>query len=709
MKRLIYSAVAIIFAGNILIGCDATDNDLQSGWDTNRTDSSNVTVDTLQGIDISMYEKARIFPGLVDTAIEAHVKDTIIPLDLSKTYRSMADLNLKFKNTKDTREMPQPIYSTGLYAGAGELITITVPDNVWGLTAQIGVQTDDLTSNDAGLREPIVYTQKSLYPGKNTVRSPLGGYLWILRDPNKTGDNQTGLKIENAYAAPDFILGKTNPQAWAEKVKATTVPWLDLRGEHFTFSVDRQHILQYIANDPQFPQKMEKALSVWNSLIRNFYSSFGFQENTSDIFSQIPQFPDRFVFDVQLEGNKVVRTDNPQALAMVQTNRLYDNLVNLDSLSNLKIFGIYGFLQQRYMPKNTPFSLFLQAADFVPLYRQAEWNKQNGFAENIGNLTVNFTDSLPKALSFAAADSSKYIAANSKDVPLFTLLPLIQLAKYASYYRKEAEWQFYNEVWTDSRRENAGGDTYFIKKLCSHYQMDFTPFFEHWGIDVSDAARTAAQQYPLLDKSIWKIDPLANNPYAEVKNIDAGSFRYRVDRSSWTYLSIDKEGQENEDSKNNHYTSYLFDGNKNTYWRNYLNGDDSPYEQPYYVIIDMGKYVNIDGFFFANGSAKYNAMVSGFTVQTTNSTGFDLEDYDKQTWITLGQVGTSSSPQKMTFNEQFFKFQNSSHNVRYLRLVFDKPNLFTPKSTGKTPEDFEKYHWNRRQAMAEFGVYYYKK
>lgn len=721
MKQLIYIAFVLMAAGQLLAGCDATDNDFDNGWDTNRTDSSNVTVDTLQGIDASMYEKARVFPGLVDTAKEVHVKDTVISLDLSKKYKSMVALNMKWQyasssRNSDTREMPQPIYSTGLYVGAGELITITIPDNVWGLTAQIGVQSDDLTSNNAGLREPIVYTQKTLYPGKNTLRSPLGGYLWILRDPNKLGDQQTSVKIENAYAAPDFILGRTNTDEWAKRVKATTVPWLDLRGEHFAFSVDRQYLVQYILNDAQFPQKMAKALTVWDGLISNYYDSFGFQEGAADPFYAMPQFQERFVFDVQLAGNKVTRVDNPQGLMMVQTNRLYDNLVNLDSLSTLNIKGIYPLLIAKYEPVVTPLRTLEAGADYVPAYRQAEANKKSGISSAVGDLMIGFTEKSPAALSYAAADSAKLMEHDFKstELPAYTLLPLVQLAKYAAQYRNEAEWTFYRQVWADCRKEDASSATesYFFQKLCDHYQVNFAPFFDQWGLTISDKARASAEQYPLLDKSIWNIDPLAVNPFAKVGSVDAGQFRHRVDRSSWEILAVDGQGRSNDDKDNGLGAENLLDGVKNgdkSCWRNYLSGDDSPYELPYYIVINMKQNVNIDGFYFANGNVWNGTFVSGFTVQTTNSSGFSLNEHDKQTWHNLGEVGTSSAPQKKTFNEQFFKFQNSSHNVRYLRLIFDKPNLATLESTGKSQADFDKYHWNRRQMMAEFGVYYYKK
>lgn len=712
MKQLIYIVFSLIIASNVLVGCDATENDLESGWDVNRSDSSNVTVDTLQGIDVSMYEKARVFPGLVDTLKEARIKDTLISLDLSQKYVSMQKLGLKVGT--DTREMPQPIYSTGLYAGAGELITITVPDNLWGLTAQIGVQTDDLSRNNAGLRESIVYTRKTLYPGKNTVRSPLGGYLWIVRDPNKIGDTQAILKVGNAYAAPDFILGKTNPRSWAERVKLTTVPWLELRGEHFAFSVDRQHMRQYLATDAQFPEKMEKALTVWDGLISKFYDSFGFKKDVSDDFYRMPKFQDRFVFDVQLVNNTVAHINNPQALMMVQNNRLYDNLVYLDSVSSLNIAGVYRQLRNKYKPHYYPFSTYYSSgssfstADIIPLYRQAEENVKHGLSKNVGDLFIGLSDNAPEVISYAAADSTKDIGhdiGSYKNVAAF--LQMLQLVKYAAHYRNEPEWQFYSQLWSDCRKENVTGvdDSYFFRKLCEHYATNFTPFFEHWGVNLTDAIRANASQYPLLDKAIWKIDPFADDPFAKVVDIDASKFKYKVGRSRWEIMALDKDGHLNE--ANNYPAANLIDNNKGSSWCNFMKGDDSPYELPYYILIDMGQYETIDGFYFANG---YNGdKVTGFKVQTTSGNNFHLQEHAHETWTTLGEVGTAAAPQNGHFNEQFFKFQNGPHTVRYLRLVFDRPNNLTPEKMDKTQAYFDKNHYSRRQEMYEFGVYYYRK
>ena len=95
-------------------GCDtAYKYDITDGIDNNGASEPDITIDTEGGIDVSMYEKARIFPGLVDTAKEERINATI-ELDLNKQYIDSITLGVS--------KVPQPIYSTGLYAGAGEQV-----------------------------------------------------------------------------------------------------------------------------------------------------------------------------------------------------------------------------------------------------------------------------------------------------------------------------------------------------------------------------------------------------------------------------------------------------------------------------------------------------------------------------------------------------------------------------------------------------------
>ncbi|MCD8317952.1 MAG: discoidin domain-containing protein [Paraprevotella sp.] len=729
MKHFIVNIAAsflglIGFSASLMLGsCEASDFYFEDGWDGNSADSSAVTVDTLQGIDVSMYEKARMFPGLVDTLVEHRIADTLVSFDLSRVYAGMKNLCLSTLSSSDTKEAPQPIYSTGLYAGAGELVTIYVPEGVWGLTVQIGMQSEDLTSNNAGLREPIVYIQKALYPGKNTVRSSLGGYIWLIRDRNTPGQDGTEIKFCGVYAAPDFIVGKTDKAEWVKKIRSTTVPWLDIQSTYMIISVERSRMEMYLSSDPDFAAKMEQAVKLWDNLIFYYYHSLGMNEGDTNIPEMIPQFADRFIFDVQLSANDTRSINNPQGLMFVKTSSFYDAMIGLDSVSNQHLFNVYNLFLSKYHPQSTPFSETYKETRFVPVYRWAEQNWNDGNSDRLGDVGISLTQTLPWALKFAAADTVKYKSTDldswwkengDYDKKVFGLLPLVQIAKYESHYRQEEEWNAYRTLWTRVRegKWSGGSDMTYITTLCDLLGVDLTSFFEHWGYTLPDEIRARVAQYPLLDKEIWKIDPAAADPFQKVGDYDVAHHPTRMDRTGWNIIALDSAGNTNEDIEYTNessklYVSNLIDGNPYSYWSSYLspkkdNYQDSPYSLPYYVVIDMGKTQSIDGFYYANGSTR---CVSSFRVQTTDASDFSLQDQASQTWRDIGKASQTTETARK--NERYVDFDAGKVSARYLRLVFDNNNLYTP-SKKDTLGLFEQYHQYRQQKMSEFGTYYYK-
>lgn len=196
-------------------------------------DSQNVaegTVDTnMKVIDKSMYAKARVFPGLVDQS-EPRVKDAQFTLDLNFTDQTAQNLRISVA--------PSPQYSTGYYAAPGELIKLVVPAGVEGLTVQIGAHTDNLGGKSPLLRDPVIYNRKLLVAGVNYIRNLYGGHIYILA--SFAYANPVTFSISGAVVSPDFILGQSVDADWVAKVKASQVPWLELRAKRVIFTIPRE-------------------------------------------------------------------------------------------------------------------------------------------------------------------------------------------------------------------------------------------------------------------------------------------------------------------------------------------------------------------------------------------------------------------------------------------------------------------------------------
>ena len=84
-----------------------------------------------------------------------------------------------------------------------------------------------------------------------------GGMIWIEKSKDVNGSADFVMEINGAYRSPDFIVGSTDVTAWVEQLRTTTVPWLELRGRHVAFSVQRERLLDMINDDPIIAEKIQ--------------------------------------------------------------------------------------------------------------------------------------------------------------------------------------------------------------------------------------------------------------------------------------------------------------------------------------------------------------------------------------------------------------------------------------------------------------------
>lgn len=672
--------------------------DIESGIEDDTSDSTNVTIATDEGIDVSMYESARIFPGLVDTLVDNTVNMTLT-LDLTKKYIPSYEL--------DMQQVPRPIYSTGLYAGAGELITITINDNTMGLSVIIGSHLDDLTDISPYLRLPVVTTSKQLFPGKNTIRNPLGGMIWIEKSKEVIGSADFTLEIDGAYRSPDFIVGSTDATAWVEQLRATTVPWLELRGRHVAFSVQRERLLDLIDHDPAIAERMPNTLQEWDKVVETYYYNYyDLQVGAQDISKRAPDFPERVVLDVELLDHLYIRNAD-YGVVTLNTNYILNELTNYQTLKSGNSVAIFKALYRNYSfrsLKSPWWSDVSAAAEVIPLYRMAE----NGLKEDgypIGDIFPeegsSIVEQFPKALAYADTDSSRWIAADisSSVRSAYALASLVQLGNY-----KSNDWAFYielNRMIKDRVSVDHSTSTYFFEALCDYFKEDFSPFFEHWGYSLTDEAREYASKYPLMSKAMWKYSPLADDPSSSVTDFSSEGYRYRNNRADWTISALDANGSDNFSSNKN--ADRLLDADRSTDWTSYDNNDKNTPPLPYYLFIDMKETTDINGVFLAGNNN--DKGVTKLIIETPVNQGEIIKDpLDRNiVWREIMQIDSIAHPELLKIkNESFYDFP-SREQVRYLRIKLPDPN----RKSDWNETDMTNFKF-RVQSFNEFGTYYYK-
>lgn len=637
------------------------------------------------GIDVSHYDRARIFPGLVDTLTEKRIDEASVDIDM--TYRVVAAANVNLSITSPA------IYSTGLYAGAGEKITILLDDDVKGLSVQIGSQSRDLSSLSGVSyleRDSKIVTSMPLFKGKNEIRNPYGGYIWIKR----SGEASSGvvpLRIQGAYAAPDYKLGETDAAEWIEKIKATTVPWIELRGKQIVFSVPVQYMKLKVQSDGQsYVNRLEEALALWDDWVLCYHEFYGLDGAEPETFPR-PDFPVRAVMDAHLLTERYSYISDTN-IELLRTEELIDMIADPDQIkmSAQNTAHVIGWMQQKMFDQTYWPSEALES--FKDMYRlipnfyflQKHGWGNNGQSHTLSSYTlsgadrtvINTTqynldaDVFDNLISWAKADScklysieAKSFSQNKKDYWPAALSIYSAILNYKQEGTGKDGWKFFaylNRFLMDQSQNvsifyRLSMHEAMITCLTSYFERDFTPLFDHWGIEISDAKRIEALEYRPVEKKVWEYNPLEDNETADfdgkVFYTQSGRIPFRHLRREWTAAAYSGEGENLKASNysfvySNKVKKYdtpynLFDGDRQTLWSSYSdpygeytdeNGDKHyPYkidnlyynattpEFPYFIVVQPGEQaIDMDGVYLALGNTEVSGIYNG-----------DVKDYDK--------------------------------------------------------------------------------
>ncbi|MDB5143646.1 MAG: hypothetical protein JWQ66_2359 [Mucilaginibacter sp.] len=670
MKKIGVLFILISICSGIFISCKKYKYNFADGYDTPASTGSVDTTDL--GTDRSLYPQARIFPGLV-TDSQPRIADTSIVFNFNYTYVPATTLGVSY--------VPLPIFSTGLFAPAGELVEIDVPSGLFGLTVQAGSQSDNLTGQIPYRRDPIVSTVKALFPGKNTIRNLYGGYIWI-KPSNAVGTPVT-IHFKRAVSTNDFILGTTtNIAEWQHRVLASGVPWLELRSQHAAFSVSRDYIVRGIQDGTL--DVIDKTMAEWDKvLVEDYYKLSGLTPGNQNLQFRAPELPERFVLDIQTKGGVYIH--NGQPIVAESADYWFDEWTNLNTLISGNSSGTYKQISLNY--QSSAASFWWAGAQPSVLYfnvvKTALRNNQPVPTLSGLGTAASLPTIVPVALTYANSGAGKYIdkdsvssvAANSAT---FKLVPFLQLFSrirnpatnedgfgLIPYLAQKAQTISFAGL-SDMSKIN-----FFFTALCDYGQMDYSRFFDAWGIPISTITRSAvAKKYkPIADK-IWLYNPLTKQYGADLYPLRMT--RIYNDRVNWLYNASDFAN--NEGALN--ITSAMGDGDPNTYWHACYSGCSplaSPVPPPHIINIDMAEAIKISGFYVTQRYG--NRRTTDVTVEYST---------DNSNWTSLGNF-----PLKDKNGAQEFVLPHTV-NLRYMRVTIAHNS----------------YDGQLYSALAEIGTFY---
>jgi len=364
-------------------------------------------------------------------------------------------------------------HSTGLYAVAGEPVTVTLPpesENL-GLRLRIGSTTCDNTRHDHWERAPKVDLEVPLKTAATTVSSPFGGLVYIVVPDHVDAPPHTTLKvtIANACRAAWFKVGRDTPDAWRRTIRSAPAPWTELESDTIILTV---------------PADVARTLDDPSPLLQ-------FWKRVADLDAKLTAVPterrsaERFVADVQLCAGWM-HAGYPIMIPVSTTKDLVD-------LDLLRTKGDWGF------------------------FHELGHNHQNGdwtFA-GTGEVTVNFftlydlehicgipprktrmgEEKIQKQVrKWVAADKSHETWCGEPFLALETFVRLQQTYGWSAFEKLFAE---YRTLSKDQRPKNDDEKRdQWVTRLSRITGQNIAAVFDAWNIPISDDARQACAYYP---------------------------------------------------------------------------------------------------------------------------------------------------------------------------------------------------------------------
>jgi hypothetical protein len=148
-------------------------------------------------------------------------------------------------------------HSTGLYAAAGDVITVHCPPHTkeQNITIRIGCHSDQLYQKKEWKRAPDICREFIIDSELVRIASSFGGLIYVdVKEEMDIG--VLDFIIENAVLAPRFILDETDINDWQNIIRNYPAPWAEFQSKYVIHSVPSSYARTVI--DPR------PALQTWD-------------------------------------------------------------------------------------------------------------------------------------------------------------------------------------------------------------------------------------------------------------------------------------------------------------------------------------------------------------------------------------------------------------------------------------------------------------
>ncbi|MBI3098781.1 MAG: hypothetical protein HYY93_11155 [Planctomycetes bacterium] len=358
-------------------------------------------------------------------------------------------------------------HSTGLYAPAGQPVTLVLPKEAarGGLSVRIGAHTDELWGLDTWPRVPAVSRVFPLTEPRTDVASAFGGLLYI-EVPDGAAPGPVKVAVSGAVEAPYFELDRTKPEEW-KRLRSAPGPWAELATRKVILTVPSAEVRDL--DDPT------PLLRFWDMLL----------DAAADLAS-IPRDrprPERYAADVEISAG-YMHSGYP-IMTHLDAAR---TMSHLDELRR----GNWGLFHE--LGHN---------------HQEGDWSF-DGTGEVTCNLWSLYLCEQCGVKSFDAHEGLKdrqkrfeEYAAKGRKFETWKEDPFLALQMYAQV-QEAFGWDAFKRVFAEYRAlkpeerpktDDEKRDQWLVR-LSRTVKRNLGPFFESWGIPTSAAARESIRDLP---------------------------------------------------------------------------------------------------------------------------------------------------------------------------------------------------------------------
>ncbi len=433
--------------------------------------------------NIKAHPSSYIFPGLVKPGYQ------FVSKTINISHKKIADSLVSIVSTLGYSGYDKDnMYSTGLYVAAGEYIEINVSENssVDNLSVQIGAHSDRLDIWVAGeedwRRMPIITKKQILKIGKNTLASPFGGLIYININP-KAEDRKIDLSINHVIVAQLFELGKTLQNDWENQLKNNKAPWGEIATQNIILTLP-DSVLQTIKNP-------EQVLKLWDLVVLG-------ELDLANIPSPFYR-AQRLVTDEHIGGG-YMHSGYPIMIHHSPTQGMFTNeiMANPELLMKPSKGGAnWGFFHEighNMQNLNWVFGGTTEVSNnFFSIYM---FDRLMGGRDD-SHIRVS-SENTQKMMKEYFADGAGY--EKWKSDPFLGLIMFRQMQEGFGWESFKLFFKEYQKIGASiSRLSDQEKRDLWVKTYSNVVKRNLAPFWEIWGIPISDDIDKELSKYPL-----WK-------------------------------------------------------------------------------------------------------------------------------------------------------------------------------------------------------------